>query len=145
MTRRAFTAMELAICLSISAITLPLVYVFLSALDEQHAFGLGYLAMADDVRTVAEELRLDEMRGAPGTGEELTWKNQNCPEEVRYRVNEQGVLLREAPAACGGTRALAGRVQAFTRVPGGVELTFSRSLRPNLTQKAVVFFPLELR
>ncbi len=141
MRRRGFTAMELAICLTILIILVPLVYQLATIVEENHAIGLWQLQTAEELRTVAEELRLDQRQGTPEPGEAVAWARQGCT--VHYRVDPQRVLLREAPEACGGSRALATHVAGFRRLDEGVEIEFVNRLRPTIEQRERVFIPLE--
>lgn len=141
MSRRGFTVVELAIVLSISIILIPLVYSGVHAIAETHALGLWHLHSAEQLRTVTEELRLDARAGAAVQGTPLTWRRGACL--VSYRVDEHGVLSREADEACGGTRALATGVTALDPVEGGVELELTRILRPTRREHTRVFIPVE--
>lgn len=141
MSRRAFTAVELAICLSILIVLIPLVYAGAITVEETHNLGLWHLQSADQLRTVTEELRLDARRGTPVPDQRLSWTLDGC--QVSYRVDDRGVLLRELAEPCHGTRGLATGVTAFDRVPGGVELELTRMLRPTRREESRFFIPLE--
>jgi len=143
MSRRAFTLAELAICLSVAALITPIVFHFGSALQDQHAIGLWHLQSADGVRTFAEELRLDAHRPGRLADDGVGWTDGSC--EIRYRVTDARVLVRDAPADCGGSRAIATDVQTVSHVPGGVEVTFLKRLRPDRETRATVFLPVEGR
>jgi len=139
--RRAFTAVELAICLSILAIIVPLVYAGARAVGDTHQLGLWHLQTADEIRTIREELRADARRGLPLPDQPLSWRLGDCT--VSYQLDGD-VLLRHAPAACGGSRALAVGVEAIEPSDLGVAITFVRILRPTLEQRSTVFIPMEV-
>jgi len=141
MSRRAFTAVELAICLTILIVLIPLVYAGALIVEETHSLGLWHLQSADQLRSVTEELRLDVRRGVPIEGQELAWKLDGC--QVSYRVDERGVLSRELAEPCRGARGLATGVTAFERVQDGVELELTRVLRPTRQEHSRFFIPLE--
>ncbi|MFZ5439875.1 MAG: prepilin-type N-terminal cleavage/methylation domain-containing protein [Myxococcota bacterium] len=124
--RRGFTAIELAVCLSISAVLAPAVWLFSRSLHAPVARGQWYLESAATVRAVAEQLALDQ---APA-----------C--HARYAL-EEGDLVRVADASCGGRLVLARGVQRFERVTGGVELTLALRLRPDQVHEKTIFIPLE--
>ncbi len=138
--RRAFTAVELAICLSILAILVPLVYAAARGVEDNHQIGLWHLKTAQEVRSLADAMRADQRQGQPVDGESLSWKLGACT--VRYRLDPVGAVLREAPSACGGSAALAAGVEALEPQPGGVEITFLRHLRPTREERSTVFIPL---
>lgn len=143
MSRRAFTVAELAISISILAIVVPLVFHTATGWEENHALALWHVQTADSLRTVTEELRLDAWGGEvleSGEGE-LRFERGDCI--VRYAVDPAGTLVRRAVAPCDGTRALARGVSSLERVPGGVEIVFSRVLRPSRVHRSRVFVPLE--
>ncbi len=143
MTRRGFTMVELAIVLSISVLLIPMVYAGAQAIEEVHELALWHLRSADQLHSVAEELRLDERGGERQPGATLAWQRGTC--RVVYRVDEHGVLLREASVACGGTRALATGVTTLAAVEGGVELELTHVLRPTRQERTHLFIPLEAK
>ena len=143
MNRRGFTLVELAICLSITTLLMPLIYRYAIAIEDRSVLGLWHLETADGVRTVAEEIRLDAGRSSTVEGTDLRFRTAAC--EVQYTLSESQVLVREATAECGGTRALARDVEALTRTAGGVDITFARIMRADRTHRITVFIPVELR
>lgn len=138
---RGFTAVELAVCLSISAVLVPSVFVFARSLESTQRVARWHLENADAVQRIDEALQRDAQRGVVEQGA-LAWGGA-CP--VRYVVTEAFALERQAGEACGGTQVLATGVRSLTRVPGGVALSFGLALREDLLQQTDVFFALEAR
>jgi prepilin-type N-terminal cleavage/methylation domain-containing protein len=138
--RRGFTAIELAIVISISAILVPLVYLFVRSVDEDRAVALWKLASADTVRTVSEQLR-DDARDA-SLAADFTFTGEASCLPVRYVVTAAHTLERVAPAGCEGPRALAAGVSRLSRVEGGVELELELVLRPDHVRHERVFLAL---
>lgn len=138
MRRHGFSMVELATVLSISAVLVPIVYRLALGFEDRHALATWHLETATDVRTIAEELRLDARRGDPDEG--VAWVVEGCV--ARYRVTDERVLLRETEEACGGTRGLARNVEMVRRVPGGVEVGFVRALRPEQAHRTTVLIPV---
>lgn len=91
---RGFTLLEVAIVLTILAVVTPAIFLPLRSIADDHA------------RAVA---RLEDVDGA----------GPCFP--IDYRV-DGSVLYREAPAACGGTQALARHVRGITSEDGVVTL-----------------------
>lgn len=137
--QRGFTAVELALCLTIAAVLVPLVYMFGARLEDNAAVAEWQLDVAESARTVAEELRLDARRGLP-TGDTVGFLSGACL--VRYEVTDSA-LVRAAGEACGGSRGLAGTVESIAWVAGGVEVVFARVLRPDRAVRQAVYFPVE--
>ena len=138
--KRAFTLIEMAICLTILSILVPIVYAALRGHMDHAAIAQWRLECADAARAVAEELRLDARQGAPRRGAEVVAFGGDCG--GTYTVNADGALVREAPAGCGPPRALARRVTSIAWAPGGVEVAFARTLRPSVTHRDAVFIPV---
>ncbi len=137
--QRGFTAVELAICLTVASVLVPLIYLFAANLEDQAAVAEWQLDVADSARTVAEELRLDARRGVP-MGDTVGFLSATCI--VRYEVTDTA-LVRDA--TCGGRRGLASMVESIAWAPGGVEVGFVRVLRPSRMHRQTVFFPVEGR
>jgi len=137
--QRGFTAVELAICLTIATVLVPLIYVFAANLEDQAAVAEWQLDVAASARTVAEELRLDARSGVP-TGDTVGFLSSACL--VRYEV-EGGALVRDA--TCGGRRGLASTVESIAWTSGGVQIGFARVLRPGRVVRQAIFFPVEGR
>ncbi|MBL8935205.1 MAG: type II secretion system protein [Archangium sp.] len=110
--RRGFTMVELAIVLTLLAILVPLIFLFFNrgAADFQKANAT--LEAAEQLRDLSEELRLDARQGALSAAG-LTFEGAACG-PVSYRLLDTSVV-REAPASCGGTRALVRHVREFVR------------------------------
>ena len=138
---RGFTAVELAVVVSISAILVPLVFVFASQLETTARIAQWHLDNAAAVQRISEALRQDA-RSGPRAGDALAWGG---PCAVRYVVTEAFALERQAAASCGGKQVLATGVRSITPVSGGVELSFVLPLAENDARKTEVFFPVEAR
>ncbi|HEY3449350.1 MAG TPA: prepilin-type N-terminal cleavage/methylation domain-containing protein [Myxococcales bacterium] len=110
--RRGFTLLELAICISIGTLLIPMVLALGRVSEKQHLRALAEVDATQVMRTASEELRRDlqTLRMADGTTVTL----QGACGRVEY-VAEGGVLARKAEEACGGTRALGRRVRAIRR------------------------------
>jgi prepilin-type N-terminal cleavage/methylation domain-containing protein len=124
--RRGFTLVELAICLSVSAVLVPLAWMFARSLDAHVVSGQWQLEVSQAVRTVSEQLGRDQQGG--------------CHAHYALRGTD---LVRTADAACGGEQVLATRVSRFERQPGGVQLDFERALSPERAREVRFFIPLE--
>ncbi len=148
MRRRGFTLAELAVVLGCLAITVPLTYVFARSVETQRARGLWSVEVAEAGRSVAEELRLDLRTGTVQAGDALVLSGAaGCAGEVRYEVTAGHVLVRRAPAACGGERALARDVVALERLTSGatlsgVSLRFSREPSPGQVETERLVLPV---
>ncbi len=129
--RRAlgFTAVELAVCVSISAILVPSAFHFARSLEMTQRVASWHLETADAVQNIDEWLQHDAVRGALA-----------C--HVDYVVTPGLILERRA---CDGAQVLASGVRRFERVPGGVELSFVLPLREDLVRTTEVFLALEAR
>jgi len=136
--RRGFTMFELAIVLTIGVILVPLVWAWLVQEEDQARLAAWELEIARALPTVSEELMADARLGVAMDGPSVAFRRAAC--EVTYEV-QGGSLIRTAGEACGGTRALATRVESFAPVRDGVELTFARPLRPARTARRTVFLP----
>jgi prepilin-type N-terminal cleavage/methylation domain-containing protein len=138
---RGFTAVELAVVVSISAILVPLMFVFARQLETTARIAQWHLDNAAGVQRVAEALRQDA-RSGPREGDQLAWGG---PCAVRYVVTQSFALERQAAESCGGKQVLATGVRAITPVSGGVELSFVLALSEQQSRKTEVFFPVEAR
>ena len=111
--RRGFTMVELAVVFTLLVVLVPLIFVFfrIGAGDFQKANAT--LEVAEQVRDLSEELRLDARNGQlPATG--LGFEGTGACSPVSYRLVGSSVV-REAPQACGGTRALVRNVTELSR------------------------------
>ena len=133
--QRGFTAMELAIVVTISAVLVPLVWSFSAGLEDQAALAQWRIDVADSVRTVTEELRLDARLGPPTAA--VGFASPGCT--ATYAVTEAGLIRR----GCGPDRGLAPWVASIEWAPGGVALRFERRLRPQRVRAVTVFVPVE--
>lgn len=141
MTRRGFTLVELAFCLTVAAILVPLLYALARGMEDRASIGLWHLETADGVRSFADALRDDAQGGVIADGAGFEFLKGECT--FRYRVDGRSVLVRETDAGCGGSQAIARSVDSVNRVPGGVEVVFARALRPGRAERSVIFLPLE--
>lgn len=139
MRRHGFTATELAIVIACMTVVLPICLHLGLQVQRQHELALWHLATADAMRDLSEDLRLDARRGGTALTDAVGWDDATCP--VRYRRDATGDVVRETPATCGGTRTVARGVESFTAVPGGVEVVFARSERPDRTHRTTMFLP----
>ena len=127
---RGFTAIELAIVISISALVVPAIYLFDRSLEEQRAIGLWHLEVADQSRTAAEALHADRRALNLPSRTGLRFEGPGTCAPVEYAVTPGRTLVRRAPASCGGGTTLATHVTSFNRAPGGVTLKFAFELKP---------------
>ncbi len=142
MNERGFTALELSIVLSIGVVLIPIIHSFGLHTEDQWTLGSWYLDAADGVRTVAEELALDAARGVPST-DGVGFQIGECA--VRYVVNDESKLIRQASEACGGVRGLSAFVESVSWSPGGLDIVFARRLREDRVHRRAVFLPVEGR
>jgi prepilin-type N-terminal cleavage/methylation domain-containing protein len=136
--QRGFTAMELAIVLSILGILAPITWSFVQRLEDQSDLARWTLQTADGVRSIGEELRADRRRGEPLEGAVVGFEIDSCA--VSYAVSEGHTLVRDA---CGTRRGLAGGVESVAWSPGGVDVVFVRRMRADRFHRSLVFFPVE--
>ncbi len=135
--RGGFSAVELAICLAVSAVLVPIAYHFAAAQEDQRALGLWELRVAAEVDTISEELAFDGHRG-PMQSDDVAFAEPGGV--VRYAVQD-GVLLRQG-GSDEGARALASDVARLTPVAGGVDVVFVRALHPESMHEERVFIPV---
>ena len=143
MKRRGFTAIELAIVLSISAIVIPAIYLFGRGVEERRAIGLWHFEVADEVRSLSEALKSDrrQLTFAPRGSLHLSGAD-DCG-GVDYLLTPAHALVRRTAAGCGGERTLATHVEALTHVPGGVAVTFALETKPQREARTEVFIAVE--
>lgn len=128
MKRRGFTAIELAIVVSISALLVPLVFLTARSWDVHRAAGLRHVAAAEEVMTVGEVLRADRrVKGKGGCG------------SITYAVTDQHTFVRRG---CGEEAALATHVESAEHVEGGWALVFGFEARPGEVEHTNVFIPV---
>ncbi len=140
--RRGFTALELAICLSISAILVPGIYLFARQLEDTERVTRWHLETAAAIERIDAEIQSDVERQPLVAGKTVEWAGP-CP--IRYALTDALTLERQAGESCGGTRVLATGVQEFSRVPDGVEVVFALRLAETVTRHTSVFLPIEAR
>lgn len=141
MRRAGFSAVELAVVLSISAILVPSAFVFARSVESTQRLASWHLETAEAVQRIDEALQRDAARGGLDPSE-LSWGGA-C--RVNYAVTSAFAFERRAAEACGGTQVLANGVRQAKRVPGGVELSFVLALREDHLRQTAVFIPLEAR
>lgn len=110
--RRGFTMVELAVVVTLLTILVPLIFMLFNrgAADYQRANAT--LEAAEQLRDLSEELRLDGRTGALSAAG-VVFEGGACA-PITYRLVEASVV-REAPASCGGTRALVRHAREFVR------------------------------
>lgn len=126
---RGFTLVEMALCISIGTLVVPLVLLTVRSMERQHLRALEQVESAQAMRGVSEELRRDlqSMRMLPGPAVAL----EGACGRVDYVVSGEAVLQRRAEPACGGTRAVARRVKAIRREAGqALSVDFERPVAP---------------
>ena len=136
--RDGFTLVELAICLSLLTILVPLMYSYALGIEDRFSLGMWHLRTADQVRTVSESLQRDQQAGTLQDGS-VRFTHRGCT--IDYRLTED-VLIRED--SCGGSQALARGVTALNRLPDGVALRFTQALRAERAQHTQIIIPLEV-
>lgn len=125
MRRRGFTMVELATCLSISALLVPLCFLFLRTLSARHERALWQLETAAAVRTLSEQRELDRGQTACAAAYELV----------------ADTVVRSASAECGGSLVLARGVSRFEQGADGVTVTFFLRTLAERTETLDVFLP----
>ena len=137
--RSGFTLIELAICLSILSILVPLVYGYALNIEDRSVIGHWHLRTADEVRTLAESIRADKQQGVPDA-EAVSFSMGTCT--VTYPL-EEGVLSRVD--SCGSRQVIATGVSEITRQPSGVRVVFAQALRADRAEQQAVFIAMEER
>jgi prepilin-type N-terminal cleavage/methylation domain-containing protein len=128
MNNRGFTVTELVVVISVLLLLTPLTFAFYRTFEGEYLGALVRVEAAQSMRTVSEEIRRDLQLLQVGEEEGLVLHGGECP-RVEYLVTD-GILLRRAPAACGGDRALARNVLNFSREGRALSISFGRRLRP---------------
>ena len=135
--RSGFTLIELALCLTLLAILVPLMYAYALGIEDRFTIGTWHRQTADRVRTVADTLEVDGQT-AQLMDDAVQFRHGNCT--IDYRVEAGGLIRADS---CGKTQTLARDVDALTREPGGVLLVFSHRLRTSRTQQTSIFIAVE--
>jgi hypothetical protein len=137
MKARGFTALELALVLSISPLVLGGAYLLWRGFDRQHRIALFEAEAARGMRALSEDLRRDlRTLRWEATGLSLTTRaadpagSASSCNRVEYAV-DNGVLVRRGDAGCGPTRAVASSVESAVRTGGTVEVIFAARLAPD--------------
>lgn len=136
--RGGFTLVELAICLTLLAILVPMVYAYALGIDDRFDVGTWHLQTADQVHTVSESLHADG-RTARLLDDAVQFRHDGCV--IDYRI--EGDALQRVDS-CGDTQTLARGVTGISRQPAGVEVVFTRRLRQDRSQQSVIFIATEL-
>ncbi|MFT3711910.1 MAG: hypothetical protein QM817_30080 [Archangium sp.] len=123
MKRRAFTTVELAICLSISALLVPACYLFIRTLQARHDRALWQLEAASSIRTLSEQRELDRVA------------RPECA--VTYRLDGDKVVR----SACGTELVLARHVTKFEQNASGATVAFTLRDSETQAQTFEVFIP----
>jgi hypothetical protein len=135
--RGGFTLAELAICMSLMVVLVPLVYAFGLGIEDRLLLGTWNLQTADAVRTVADSIQLDD-RTADLAPDAPRFQRGDCV--IDYTVAD-GALTRSD--SCGIAQVLARDVRSVSRQPGGIEVVFSRGLRADRSQQVQTFIAAE--
>lgn len=122
---RGFTVVELAIIISISALTVPLCFLFLRTLIARSDLASFELEAATTLRSIHEQVELDRTRA-------------KC--EVKWTL-EGDALTRTSSADCGGTQVFARGVKSFERVAGGASVQVAKRLSPEQDATRTLFVP----
>ena len=136
--RGGFTLVELAVCLTLLAILVPMVYAYALGIDDRFDVGTWHLQTADQVHTVSEALHADG-RVARLMDDAVQFRHHDCV--IDYRVADDALQRVDS---CGGTQTLARGVTGISRQPAGVEVVFTRHLRQGRSQRSAIFIATEL-
>ncbi len=125
MRARGFTAVELALVLSISTLVGSACYLLLRNFERHNHAALGAGEAARGMRVLSEEIRRDlrTLRFEPGPALSLRGP---CG-RVEYLVQE-GAVIRRGDAGCGAPRAVCSGVSSLARTPLGIEVIFARRI-----------------
>ena len=132
MRTRGFTMMELAVCLAVSAVLVPLIFAFGRTFENQYHGAIIELESAKAMRSLSEEVRRDlvQARVTDDAGLVLAGKAE-CT-RIEY-VLEGSVIQRRADPACGGgTRAVARGARSLRRDGRTLLVEFGADLKPDL-------------
>jgi len=135
--RDGFTLTELAICLSLLALLVPLMYSYALGIEDRIAVGMWHLRTADQVRTVSESLHIDQQNSTM-QADAVQFQHRGCT--IDYQL-EDGVLVRAD--SCGSSQALARGITEMSRLPDRLELRFTHTVRASRAQHTQIVIPLE--
>ena len=99
MRRAGFTAIEMAIVVTLSSLVVPLVFLTARSWDEQRSAGLRHIAVADEVRTLGEAVRADRRTLTFTAQNALTLEGKGPCSPVEYALTERKTLVRRARGA----------------------------------------------
>lgn len=131
--RGGFTLTELAICLSLLAILVPMVYTYGIGVEDRLFIGTWHLQTADATRTIADRIQLDDRTGTM-SADAVQFQRGDCT--IDYAVTD-GALSRTD--SCGTAQVLARGITALSRESGGISVTFTRGLRVGRDQQTDIF------
>ncbi|MFT5680311.1 MAG: prepilin-type N-terminal cleavage/methylation domain-containing protein [Myxococcota bacterium] len=131
--RSGFTLTELAICLSLLAILVPMVYAYGLGVEDRILLGAWHLQTADATRTIADSIQLDDRAGAI-SADAPRFAQGDCT--IDYAVADRALSRTDS---CGSTQVLARDVVALSRQPGGISVVFSRGLRADRSEQTTIF------
>ena len=135
-----FTLVELAITLSISALTIPAIYLFLRSTERTLFETAAQVQSAEAARSISEELRRDLTTMHWSNAETLALEGTGACGAVRYEI-ANGVAHRRADPECnGGDRAIARHVESLKRTPWGVEMVFAFHTRATEPYRVTILF-----
>ena len=122
---RGFTLMELAIVCVVLGVVVSAVFATWRALERAQRRSADVLSHVEVTSIFRESLAEDRRTLAWDDAHpaDVRLRSTRCA-EVRYRVTADDVLVRDAPPACGGDRALGWRVRSIVRRDDLVELHF---------------------
>ena len=142
--RRGFTAVELAIVVSISALLVPAIYLFERNLDEHRAVGLWQLEVADQYRSLAESLQADRRAFKFASSKSvIRFEGAGPCAPIEYTVSDSQTVVRRGAESCGGDSTLATHVSGLKRVPGGVAISLAFETRPEQAAKTDLFIAVD--
>ena len=130
--RRGFTAIELAIVITVTAVLVPATYLFWRSMHSSYDESIAFLRISDETRAFSEELRRDRMLMRWADPSALAMTGDGACRRVEYRLEERA-LVRTGDGECGVRRAVATNVMSATRTAWGVELVFlAPSMKPEM-------------
>ncbi|MDP2341092.1 MAG: type II secretion system protein [Deltaproteobacteria bacterium] len=138
MRRPAFTLIELAICLSIIGVMVPVIFTTWRQVEDAQAASTSRVTIARAARTLSEELRHDShQRTFVDDAAGVTLSRAGECGVVRYQLKDR-VVLRDDGCS---VRALARGVQKLERKGDLVTVTFDVAGDPRPTELAIGLMP----